>query len=91
MSNPLQSRLAEIGTEGLVRIYNEIFSSPNGQLILEDLKMRGFFYTSTAEPEFCKVPGDTDRNEGTRKLLLYILDMTRPIEEHEFKQEDENG
>lgn len=85
--NPLQSKLSELSEETKIRLYNNIFSTGDGQIILEDLKLRAFYYVSTADPRFAKTSDEVLINEGTRKLLLYIIEMSQPLTEIETKGE----
>jgi len=54
----------------LIKVYKQLFSTPNGKKVLEDLK-----------DTFCErtsiVPGDpymTHANEGAREVVLYITE-----------------
>ncbi len=91
--NPLQEKLAQITTGGiseepLIRLYNNVFGSEEGKLVLEDLKMRAFYYTSPDDPNFCKNDRDVFINVGTQKLLMEILRMSAPLTEYEVKTKE---
>jgi len=53
----------------LVRAYQSFFESADGKSILYDLMDKGFFMKPTFEE---KVHG-SERNEGKRELVLYIV------------------
>ena len=57
----------EANIRELARRYQSLFSTPEGQLVLEDLKQRGFIYDTTES--------DTHVNEGSRQMILYIIKM----------------
>ncbi len=75
MPNRLLEVLKDLGDspeeniKELARRYQSLFATPEGQLILEDLKQRCFFYDTT-EGENIK------ENEGNRQAVLYIIKMT---------------
>ena len=94
--NALQSKLSELNEEQKIRLYNNVFGSLEGQLILEDLKMRAFWYISTADKSAttptAAFASEVILNEGARRLLLEIVRMSEPLSEHEVKpQEGENA
>ncbi len=73
--------------------YRHVFSTDEGKRVLNDLKTRGFFYSTTV------VPGDQQGsavNEGSRVMVLYIGTMLdRSFDEilklmGEQKQEEES-
>lgn len=66
MKDPVRKKLAELSQEERVRLYQEVFGTIHGKLVLEDLKERGFFYVTTFFPE------ETLLREGMRTLLLHI-------------------
>lgn len=89
MLNPLQSRLAQMSEEQKIRLYNDLFSTIDGQLVLEDLKCRAFFYV----PPDHGASSDRDVfiNVGVQKLLMEIVRMSLPLTPEEMKQEIPNG
>lgn len=64
--NALVDKLMELSEEKLAQIYKNVFSTPEGQLLLEDLKQRSFFYSPIPLGE----PGQ--RAEGARSVVLHI-------------------
>ena len=61
--------------EDLQRVYREVFSSDEGQKVLDDLKSRFGFQQTT------HVPGDPYESaffEGQRNAVLLILRMMEP-------------
>lgn len=59
--------------------YRHVFSSDEGKRVLEDLKLRGFFYSSTFTPGD---PHGTTWNEGQRAIVLTIISMIeQPFDE----------
>lgn len=61
----------EANIRELARRYQSLFSTPEGQLVLEDLKQRGFIYDTTESDTHDK----TLVNEGSRQMILYIIKM----------------
>ena len=58
--------------------YAQTFGTSAGQIVLEDLKNRFFWYDTT----YSSSQGETQLNEGGRKVLLTIENMIAlPIEE----------
>jgi hypothetical protein len=82
----LDRKLLEIGDgEGLTRIYNEVFNTDSGKLVLQDLKNRAYFYTELYS-------GDIHQsliNEGMRLMVVSIETRLLPMEQKE--KENENG
>lgn len=79
--NPVREKLKDypLGSPDLARIYQSVFTSPEGQLVLEDLKINSFFYDTTADERF------TEFNEGRRQMVLHIIkalemDVSQPID-----------
>lgn len=69
MTNELFKKLNEMSDDDLSHAYMAVFNTPNGELILEDLKNRCFWYQSTYD-------GDVEEmkvNEGMRRVLLTIV------------------
>jgi hypothetical protein len=82
MNEQLQDKLAKMDADALDRAYMETFNTDNGQLVLEDLRNRCFFFTTTLGP-------DMQFNEGQRAVVMNIETRLRPIKQ-EPKQEDSN-
>lgn len=79
MSNPLIDKLEELDEESVAKLYQNVFGSPEGQLVLEDLKGRCFIYQTTANADSHK----TFWQEGMRSIMLHIqgqidLDPMKP-------------
>ena len=51
----------------LAKFYQSVFSSADGQLVLEHLKVENFFYDTTVQEAF------TEINEGRRQVILQIM------------------
>ncbi len=72
--------------------YRHVFSTDEGKRVLEDLKLRGFFHSSTFSP----VDNQMFWNEGQRAMVLHIISMiNQPFDEilkamGEQKQEEES-
>ena len=59
-------------TLGLLKDYGSVFDTPEGEIVLYDLMKQGCVLRPT------HVPGDksaSDKNEGKRELVLYIMYM----------------
>jgi len=56
----------------LQRAYKSFFSTDDGQLVIYDLMKKGHFLSPTVGSS----PEISNRNEGQRELVLYILEMT---------------
>ena len=67
----LNSQLIRIGDgEGLAALYRRVFNTPEGELVLQDLKNRAFFYLPTVGASF--IDGEIYFNEGKRSVVLSI-------------------
>lgn len=64
----LRRKLASMTEPEKVRMYKTVFESPEGQLVLEDLRLRGFYYT----PTYNDIAHGMGVNEGMRALILHI-------------------
>jgi len=60
--------------QAIVNSYNEAFSTPAGQTVLEDLARSCFVYKTTFTPGD---PHATAFNEGMRHVVTSIFDMIR--------------
>lgn len=63
--------------DGMRGPYTNVFSSPDGQIVLEDLRQRCFEYV----PIFSTVPGETERNSGMHTVLKHIETMLTPVQD----------
>lgn len=54
--------------------YEAVFSSPDGQKVLEDIIKSGFMFRTT----FSSDPMEMARDEGKREFALHIKDMATP-------------
>ena len=75
----LNRKLLEIGDgEGLASLYRRVFNTPEGELILQDLKNRSFFYLPTFGNS--NREGEIYFNEGVRSVVLSIESRLLPAE-----------
>ena len=68
MPNLLQDKLDTLDEEQVAKLYQTVFQSGEGQLVLEDLRNRCYIYTTTSI-------GMTDYDrlyEGMRTVVLHI-------------------
>ena len=77
---PTQNKLATLTNEELSKIYQNLFNTTEGQLVLEDLRNR-------ANPSCPSVPEDgaidplrVAYNEGKRAVFFYIETQLKPDE-----------
>ena len=66
--------------EDTVELYKEVFTTVQGEQVLEDLGLRFCEHSSTFSP----APNETAYREGQRTVLLFIKSMIRdrkPLEE----------
>lgn len=66
--------------EDTVELYKEVFTTVQGEQVLEDLGLRFCEHSSTFSPD----PNETAYREGQRTVLLFIKSMIRdrkPLEE----------
>ena len=76
--NALVEKLEELNEEQLAQLYKNLFTSPDGQLVLEDLKGRCYVYSTTANEN----PHKTFWHEGMRNVILTIesqINYTGPV------------
>jgi hypothetical protein len=57
----------------IVRSYQKVFSSEDGQVVLHDMMGVFHFYSTTATPD----PHETSFNEGQRSVILSILGILK--------------
>lgn len=57
----------------LERAYDRLFKTEDGETVLYDMMKRGYFLS----PTMGATPQISDRNEGQRELVLYVLAMTK--------------
>jgi hypothetical protein len=75
----LNRKLLEIGDgEGLAALYRRVFNTPEGELVLQDLKNRAFYYLPTVGASF--IDGEIYFNEGKRSVILSIESRLLPAE-----------
>ena len=66
----LQKRIAELNESGkMADIYKNCFNTEAGRLVLEDMKMRMFYFTT----DFDVIPSQHAFNTGQLAALKYIL------------------
>ena len=80
MRQDLIKKLVTLTDEELSQIYMRVFNSADGQLVLEDLRQRCFYYIPTLGPQ-------QEANEGARNVVMNIESRLQPIEP-QTKQED---
>jgi uncharacterized protein with von Willebrand factor type A (vWA) domain len=71
-------KLSEMDSDELAQIYKSVFGSPEGKLILQDLKNRCYFYTPTYQHQ------NPDAAEGMRNVVMNIesqINYESPVEE----------
>ena len=83
LPNPLQDKLKTLNAEEVAQIYKNLFSSIDGQLLLEDLKNRCFYFA----PLIDEHEGRTYFNDGMRSVVLHI---TNQIEYQPEEKESES-
>jgi len=86
MAQNLNDVLEQLDAEQIHLIYKAVFEeSDNGRLVLQDLKNRGYCYSTTQVGDN---PYETACNEGSRRILLHIQTMlTKP--EQTLQEEDD--
>ena len=76
----LQSKLKEMSDAELDSAYQECFSSPSGQLVLEDMRNRCSVFMPSATGAWDR-QGEVYFNEGTRSVVLMIETRMQPENE----------
>tara|TARA_R110002020_G_scaffold71209_2_gene184185 strand:- start:4468 stop:4692 length:225 start_codon:yes stop_codon:yes gene_type:complete len=71
--------------DDLRQLYKTVFSSSDGQQILEDLGHRFCEHATTFSPE----PTETAYREGQRTVVLFIKSMLRDMKQLEDMMNDE--
>jgi hypothetical protein len=93
MDKAIQEKLTRISDEELDACFRSVFNSPDGQLVLEDLKNRGFYFISTIPVDVqgnTVIPIDPSAvimHEGMKKLLLYIDTRLMPKQDVEVQSD----
>ena len=64
----LNDKLQEMTAEDVANIYKRIFSTPDGQLMIEDLRNRWYIKIPTTG----RGNDQTNFNEGMRSVVLHI-------------------
>jgi len=77
----LNSQLAKLDNDGLSRLYMRVFNTPDGELVLQDLKNRCYFY----EPYILEGSLNSDNGllgfkDGKRAVVLSIESRLLPLE-----------
>ena len=67
MPNPLHDKLLTLDEERVAKLYQNVFNSDEGQLVLEDLRNRCYCKVSTKDH-----PDGSDVGEGMRTVVLHI-------------------
>ena len=55
--------------EALMRLYQRVFNTPDGLLVLEDLRNRFFYYS----------PAHTQIDEGLRRAVIHIQNTMKSV------------
>lgn len=71
-----------------VKLYKEVFSTPDGKLVLIDLCNR--FHMMGSTRKINDAAGDMEFREGQRNVMLYILSQINYDLEKFFKQREES-
>lgn len=77
----LLTKLQSLSEEQISSLYQQVFNSDAGKLVLEDLRHRGY----------CFVPTTSDRDEGKREMILHIETMINPAPKPIETPTDETG
>lgn len=64
--NAVRKKLSELDEVKRVRLYQDVFKTVEGQLVLEDLRERGFMYLTPFDP------GKTEFNAGMQAFVMHI-------------------
>jgi hypothetical protein len=73
----LQKRIAELNESGkMADIYKNCFNTEAGRMVLEDMKMRMFYFTT----DFDVIPSQHAFNTGQLAALKYILAQLEEVE-----------
>jgi hypothetical protein len=72
--------------EALKRAYNEVFPTPNGQKVLDDLKKIAFFNSTTIN----EIPHIMGFNEGQRAVILHIISRMN-LDMLKLKENNDDG
>lgn len=64
--NELQKKLSTLNEEQVAQIYKNVFNTPEGKLVLQDLKNRGYYYIPLPLGQA------GDRAEGIRMGVIHI-------------------
>jgi len=81
---PIQRKLLSLTADDLVKVYKTAFRTPEGQLVLEDLKRRCFVNKTTVGDENGK---PTEWNEGMRAVYLHIETLIE-LEEIDYENDE---
>ena len=73
--NSLLQRLKTFNQQQLEEIYKNCFSTDAGQLVIEDLKSRFYFY----KPPIAADGESTEFKVGEQAVLFHINNMLNPI------------
>lgn len=71
-----------------VKLYKEVFSTPDGKLVLIDLCNR--FHMMGSTRKINDAAGDMEFREGQRNVMLYILSQVNYDLEKFFQQREES-
>lgn len=84
--HPLAEKALTLTDVERQRLYCRVLDNDDGKLLLEDLKWRGFFYAPTTHDGSGEAPRAVDPNlalinEGSRRLVITMLNLMEPVSE----------
>lgn len=93
MNLKAQEFLATHTDEEIAKLYRDVFSTWNAQIVLQDLQNRAHFYTPCFDEESTSPQADRVciHNDGKRSILLHIDTMMRLMPQPPKTQEEKNG
>jgi hypothetical protein len=71
-----------------VKLYQEVFGTESGKLVLIDMCNRFHMMTATRKKD--DIDGDMEFREGQRNVMLYVLSQVNYDLEKFFKQREES-
>ncbi len=82
MPNPLNDKLLTLDEKQVAKLYQNLFDSEEGQLVLEDLKNRCWFKKPLPYGE------EGQRAEGARSTVLHIQTQIGYVKPQETESEE---
>ncbi len=86
--NAVRRKLSELTPIQKDQLYRQVFDSPDGQLLIEDIKESGYVYQSTAAPQpDPNLQINMNIREGMKTLALLIESKaTKPYQPQETSE-----